>query len=69
MKTSKEFGGTGLGLAITKNLVFMKGKIAADNRPEGGAAIYLLLPLPRPRLLLPAAKATCAGQKKMIWPR
>jgi two-component system phosphate regulon sensor histidine kinase PhoR len=43
---SRETGGTGLGLSIVKHLVGLHGgDVAADNRPGGGAAFRIRLPL------------------------
>jgi two-component system, OmpR family, sensor histidine kinase CpxA len=39
-------GGVGLGLAITERAVrFHGGKVTASNRPEGGLAVEIVLPL------------------------
>jgi two-component system, OmpR family, sensor histidine kinase KdpD len=39
-------GGTGLGLAIVKGFVEAQGgKVTADNRPGGGAAFTVRMPL------------------------
>jgi signal transduction histidine kinase/integral membrane sensor domain MASE1 len=43
---ARQYGGLGLGLAITKHLVRLHaGDISASNRPEGGAAFRIRLPL------------------------
>ena len=42
-------GGTGLGLAIVKGLVEAHGgQVSAENRPGGGAAFTIRLPLSKP---------------------
>jgi two-component system phosphate regulon sensor histidine kinase PhoR len=44
---SRESGGTGLGLSIVKHLVeILGGDVRAANRPSGGAAFTVRLPLP-----------------------
>ncbi|HEY7186714.1 MAG TPA: ATP-binding protein [Vicinamibacterales bacterium] len=44
-RTTRDPGGTGLGLAIVKHLVGLHGgKVAAANRPEGGAIFTLEIP-------------------------
>lgn len=45
-KTKTGAGGTGLGLSITREIVeWHKGRIRAYNRPGGGAAFEVLLPV------------------------
>ncbi|MEO8033719.1 MAG: ATP-binding protein [Acidobacteriota bacterium] len=42
---SRRPGGTGLGLPIVKRIIdFHGGRIIAENRPEGGAAMTIVLP-------------------------
>jgi len=44
-RNTRDPGGTGLGLAIVKHLVGLHGgKVAAANRPEGGAVFTIELP-------------------------
>jgi len=44
---SRESGGTGLGLSIVKHLVeILGGEVTAANRPSGGAAFTIRLPVP-----------------------
>jgi signal transduction histidine kinase len=43
---SRRIGGTGLGLSIVQRIVDEhRGRIAAANRPEGGAVLTLRLPV------------------------
>ena len=44
-------GGTGLGLSITQSIVeFQKGRIVAENGPDGGAVFRMEMPLGHPPL-------------------
>jgi len=46
-------GGTGLGLSIVQRIVEQHGgEVVAANRPDGGAAMKVILPL-RPRRVAP----------------
>jgi signal transduction histidine kinase len=48
-RTKTGAGGTGLGLAICREIVTAhQGRIWAENRPEGGAALFFTLPLQAP---------------------
>jgi signal transduction histidine kinase len=48
-RTKTGAGGTGLGLAICREIVTAhRGHIWAENRPEGGAALFFTLPLQAP---------------------
>jgi len=48
-RTKTGAGGTGLGLAICCEIVTAhQGRIWAENRPEGGAALFFTLPLQTP---------------------
>lgn len=45
-KSKNRAGGTGLGLAICKEIITAhQGQIRAENRPDGGAAFTVVLPL------------------------
>jgi signal transduction histidine kinase len=45
---SQRRGGTGLGLSIVQRIVEQHGgHVEARNRSEGGAAVSVVLPLPR----------------------
>src|SRR5439155_514119 len=47
-KARDKVEGTGMGLAIAKGIVEAHGgRIRAENRPGGGAAVVMILPLPR----------------------
>jgi signal transduction histidine kinase len=48
-RTKTGAGGTGLGLAICREIVTAhQGRIWAENRPAGGAALFFTLPLQAP---------------------
>jgi len=48
-KTKSGAGGTGLGLSICREIVLQHhGRIWAENRPTGGAAVYVMLPTDPP---------------------
>jgi two-component system sensor histidine kinase RegB len=46
-QSSKARPGAGLGLFLVTNVArTLRGSVTARNRPEGGAAVTVLLPLP-----------------------
>jgi two-component system sensor histidine kinase KdpD len=46
VRRTENIGGTGLGLSICKGIVEAhKGRIWADNRPEGGTIVRIILPV------------------------
>ena len=48
-RTKTGAGGTGFGLAICREIVTAhQGRIWAEHRPEGGAALFFTLPLQAP---------------------
>jgi len=48
-KTKSGAGGTGLGLSICREIVVQhRGRIWAENRPTGGAAVHVTLPVNPP---------------------
>jgi signal transduction histidine kinase len=48
-KTKSGAGGTGLGLSICREIVVQhRGRIWAENRPTGGAAVHVTLPVDPP---------------------
>jgi len=48
-RTKTGAGGTGLGLAICREIIAAhKGRLWAENAPEGGAVFFFALPLPTP---------------------
>ncbi len=48
-KTKSGAGGTGLGLSICREIVVQhRGRIWAENRPTGGAAVHVMLPVDPP---------------------
>jgi signal transduction histidine kinase len=59
--------GTGLGLAIAKSIIEIhKGKIWAENRANGGAAVHFTLPATR--TLTPATAAARARPAQSAGP-
>ncbi len=55
-KTKSGAGGTGLGLSICREIVVQhRGRIWAENRPTGGAAVHVMLPMDPPESVGPPA--------------
>jgi len=55
-KTKSGAGGTGLGLSICREIVVQhRGRIWAENRPTGGAAVHVMLPKDPPEAADPLA--------------
>lgn len=59
--------GTGLGLTIAHNIISAHGgSIEADNHPEGGALLFIVLPKAKPSAI--QSLAHCLGEKEITKP-